>query len=121
MKTTYYVEQKKIEKNALEQINTTESFDTINKIAVYPDIHYCAEKAIPVGLAFSTKDVIFPLITGKDVGCGVAYLKIPKTKYIKPFNKEHYKALDHYQRDFTDEGLGGGNHFLSIEEDENNL
>ena len=98
MKITYYIEQKKIEKNAIEQITSTEAFDVINKIAVYPDIHYCAEKAIPVGLAFSTKDVIFPLITGKDVGCGVAYLKVPKTKYIKPFSKDHYNCQMLYSK-----------------------
>ena len=121
MKTNYFVLENTIESNALEQIKNTESFSAIEKIAVFPDIHYCDEKAIPVGLAFSTSDTIFPLITGKDMGCGVAYLKVPKTDVLKPFDKaKHYRALDKYQNEFTDEKLGGGNHFLSIEEDEKN-
>lgn len=119
---TYYIEQNLIESNAQEQINNIAQFDDINQIAVYPDIHYCDEKAIPVGLAFSTKNVIFPLITGKDMGCGVSYLKIPKTDVKARFRKEeHYNALNNYQNQFTDERLGGGNHFLSLEEDDNNL
>ena len=120
-RTTYYINEEEIEQNAKDQIHHTEQFDGIDHIAVYPDIHYCDEKAIPVGLAFSTTDVIFPLVTGKDMGCGVAYLRVPKNYVLKPFNKnEHYKALDHYQNFFTDERLGGGNHFLSLEEDDHN-
>lgn len=55
-----------------------EQESNIEKITVFPDIHYCSEKAIPVGVSFKTKDVFYPLITGKDMGCGVAYLKIDK-------------------------------------------
>jgi RNA-splicing ligase RtcB len=122
VKTTYYIGEDDVEDNAKEQISNTEQFESIDKIAVYPDIHYCDEKAIPVGLAFATTDTILPLITGKDAGCGVAYLRIPKKDMLKPFDKtEHYNALSHYQNLFTDERLGGGNHFLSLEEDDNNL
>lgn len=119
-KTTYFISSE-IEANAMEQVVNAEEFDDIDSIAVYPDIHYCAEKAIPIGLAFSTKDAIFPLITGKDMGCGVSYLRIPKSDVLRPFDKgEHYASLSHHQNFFTDERLGGGNHFLSIEEDDGN-
>jgi tRNA-splicing ligase RtcB/release factor H-coupled RctB family protein len=117
-KTTYFVSTE-IEGNALAQVGATEAMPEIEAIAVYPDIHYCDEKAIPVGLAFATREHIFPLVTGKDMGCGVAYLRVPKRDVLRPFDKgEHYAALNHYQNSFTDERLGGGNHFLSIEEDD---
>ena len=119
-KVTFYTTPDDVENNAMEQIVRTEEFEAIENIAVFPDIHYCDEKAIPVGLAFSTTDTIFPLVTGKDMGCGVAYLRIPKRDVLKPFDKsQHYRALNQYQNEFTDERLGGGNHFLSIEEDDN--
>lgn len=121
-KIKYYVPQGEIEQNACEQIEQTALFEQISDIAVFPDIHYCDEKAIPVGIAFVTKQHIFPLVTGKDMGCGVAYLQVPKSDVLRPFDKEgHYRALNQYQNDFTDERLGGGNHFLSLEEDESSL
>jgi len=74
---------------------------------------------LPVGVVFKTSDHIYPLITGKDIGCGVMYLKIDKVHWLKPFDKkEHYPALNFAHQQMTDDGLGGGNHFLSIEEDD---
>jgi len=121
-KINYFTPLTGIEQNALDQINDLALDENINQIAVFPDIHYCDEKAIPVGLAFSTKAHIYPLITGKDVGCGVAYMKIPKQYQKKEFDKEkHYNAFYAAHIKMTDEGLGGGNHFLSLEQDEENL
>ncbi len=52
----------------------------------------------------------------------LGYLKVSKTHWIKPFNKvEHYYGLDKAHRLMTDDGLGGGNHFLAIEEDDENI
>jgi tRNA-splicing ligase RtcB/release factor H-coupled RctB family protein len=47
------------------------------------------------------------------------YLKVSKNDWLKPFDKNsHYRAFDKASQQMTDEGLGGGNHFLSIEEDD---
>ncbi len=114
----YYTPIYNIEDKAHSQIKAFENKDDIIDISIFPDVHYCAEKMIPVGLSFSTKNVIYPLITGKDMGCGVAYIRIPKTDVIKSFDKDkHYKAFHKAHLEMTDEGLGGGNHFLSLEED----
>ncbi|RFP64768.1 hypothetical protein D0N36_12065 [Hymenobacter lapidiphilus] len=68
-------------------------------------------------MAFQTTDVFYPLVTGKDMGCGVAYLRIPRADVIRPFDKaKHYRAFEREVHRMTDEGLGGGNHFLSLEE-----
>ena len=114
--TTYFCKPDEIEKNALEQLRLFED-KGIDGISVFPDIHYCAEKNLPVGISFIMKDKFFPLITGKDLGCGVMYLKIKKEDYIKNFDKKvHYRAFDKFSYSMTDDGLGGGNHFLSLEE-----
>ena len=121
-KITYYTSLENIEANALEQVHRLEQEEFVKNVSVFPDIHYCDEKAVPVGLAFSTIDVIYPLITGKDMGCGVAFMKIDKKNVLKRFNKsEHYNAFNREHFKMTDEGLGGGNHFLSLEEDDKSL
>ncbi|HWY35834.1 MAG TPA: hypothetical protein VNX68_14420, partial [Nitrosopumilaceae archaeon] len=66
----YFCDIKEIESNAVEQLKMFETMGLEN-ISVFPDIHYCSEKNLPVGVAFSTSDKFYPLITGKDLGCGV--------------------------------------------------
>lgn len=111
----YFCDKDNIEKNALDVIQAVES--EMNEICVFPDVHYCAEKSIPVGVAFSSVDKFFPLVIGKDIACGVMFLRFPSNAWKKPFNKSvHYNAFNKASQTFTDEGLGGGNHFLSIED-----
>jgi|ERR1035437_995187 tRNA-splicing ligase RtcB/release factor H-coupled RctB family protein len=112
----YFCNKETIEKNAMEQLSSFEDRG-LNNISVFPDIHYCAEKNLPVGVAFKTTDKFYPLITGKDLGCGVMYLRFKKSDMLKPFNKTvHFNSFDKQSAQMTDDGLGGGNHFLSIEE-----
>lgn len=115
-----FTSESNIEPNAKKQLDEMLTDSKINKIAAFPDIHYCSEKGIPVGLAFSSQTHIYPLITGNDMGCGVAYLQISKKFVLKPFSKKDYKFYQKESETFTDEGLGGGNHFLSLEEDDEN-
>jgi len=118
----YFCDSTAIEKNANEQIITYATNKYIDKVCAFTDIHFCDEKAIPVGVAFSSHDYFYPLITGKDIGCGVMYLKISKADWLRPFDKaEHYRAFSLAHTKMTDDGLGGGNHFLSLEEDEHNI
>ncbi|GAA4418952.1 RtcB family protein [Nibrella viscosa] len=118
----YFCDTNTVEQNALEQLERYAENPFVEKICAFTDIHFCDEKAIPVGVAFSTTDYVYPLITGKDIGCGVMYLRISKADWLRPFNKaEHYKAFNLAHTRMTDDGLGGGNHFLSIEEDADNV
>ncbi len=58
--------------------------------------------------------MFYPLVTGKDLGCEVAYLRIPRQQVLLPFGKaRHYRALEGDVPGMTDEGLGGGNHLLA--------
>lgn len=121
-KLKYFCDVNTIEKNAKEQVIKYAQNQFIEKVCAFTDIHFCDEKAVPVGVAFSTEDYFYPLITGKDIGCGVMYLKITKSDWLKSFNKEeHYRAFSLAHTKMTDDGLGGGNHFLSLEEDDNNI
>lgn len=118
----FYCDQSNIEPNALEQLELYAQKPFVEKLCAFTDVHYCDEKAIPVGVAFQTTGYLFPLITGKDVGCGVMYLKLSKQYWQKPFDKKaHYRALYFAHSKMTDDGLGGGNHFLSIEEDDDHV
>jgi len=114
----FYCDPNRIEHNALTQLQQYAEKPHITRLCAFTDIHYCTEKALPVGVAFETTDYCYPLVTGKDIGCGVMYLRIGKEDWLKPFDKnEHYKALVAAHHKMTDDGLGGGNHFLSLEED----
>lgn len=114
----FYCDANSIEQNAMDQLQQYAQKPFVDAICAFTDIHYCAEKALPVGVAFQTRDHCYPLITGKDIGCGVMYLKISKAFWLKPFDKKaHFQALNFAHQKMTDDGLGGGNHFLSIEED----
>jgi len=118
----FYCDSGAIETNALDQLQKYAQKPHLEKICAFTDIHYCDEKAIPVGVVFKTHHYFYPLITGKDIGCGVMFLRISKALWLKPFDKkEHYNALNFAQNQMTDDGLGGGNHFLSIEEDDENV
>ena len=111
----YFCDKDSIEKNAMDAIQSVSG--EMDEICVFPDVHYCAEKSIPVGVAFSSVDKFFPLVIGKDIACGVMFLRFPSSAWKKPFNKHiHYNAFNKASQTFTDEGLGSGNHFLSIEE-----
>ncbi|RYY40823.1 MAG: hypothetical protein EOO08_06755 [Chitinophagaceae bacterium] len=119
MKTVFFTDRSGVEQNALQSLRAFEEEDAINNIAVFPDIHYCSERSIPVGVAFRATDRFYPLVTGKDTGCGVAYLRFHKRELLRPFDKgAHYRAFERAVHGMTDEGLGGGNHFLSLEESE---
>lgn len=118
----FYCDASRIEQNALEQLRQYAEKPHLESINAFPDIHYCQEKALPVGVAFETRGYCYPLITGKDIGCGVMYLRISRSDWVKPFDKaRHYRALELAHHRMTDEGLGGGNHFLSIEEDDHHV
>jgi tRNA-splicing ligase RtcB/release factor H-coupled RctB family protein len=118
----FFCDAQKLEQNTSQQIQAYAQNPHIQSVVAFTDAHFCDEKAVPVGVAFSANDYFYPLITGKDIGCGVMYLKISKNDWLKPFDKAaHYKGLQFAHTKMTDDGLGGGNHFLSIEEDETDI
>lgn len=118
---TYLLDEGTIDQKTRDSLSSCLLDTQINEMYVFPDVHYASEYSIPVGVSFSS-DKIYPLITGKDIGCGIGYLQFSKEYLIKPFDKsKHYNALYQAHLSMTNEGLGGGNHFLSIEEDSNNI
>ena len=119
-KITYFADS--IEENSQIEINKLITFSDIEQIAVFPDVHFASDESIPVGVSFSSRTRFYPTVTGKDMGCGVAYMRIPISNVIAEFNNAvHYNALNKESLRMTDEGLGGGNHFLSIEKSDKAL
>ena len=116
----YYCNKKNIDKNTqgyLDNMDTAYMSD----ISIFPDVHFVSNDSIPVGVSFETsKDIIYPLVSGKDIGCGVAFCKISKKDFLKKIDKHSlFKSLYREHFKFTNDGLGGGNHFLEIGENEN--
>lgn len=101
-KITYYIDENDIEDSAKTQLEKLSNDDNILELCIFPDIHYASEKSIPVGVAFKTDNLIYPLVSGNDTGCGVSYMKIPKKNYIKKFDKDkYYNALYKEQHQYA--------------------
>lgn len=116
-----------------------------SKIRVMPDVH--PGKVGTIGLTMTVKDVILPSLVGVDIGCGMTIAKI-KTKALQfqqldsvirenvPVGsaiqrKEHKfadridlsklksaKSISEAKANLSIGTLGGGNHFIEVDKDE---
>lgn len=140
---------KNIEQEAIDQINELldqEAFKN-SKIRIMPDVH--AGKGCVIGFTGNLGDKVIPNIVGVDIGCGMLCVKLGKVdlnlekldqiirQYIPSGMNVHetqkYKFLELEQlycfKELTNKNnylekslgtLGGGNHFIEIDIDEDN-
>jgi len=133
-----------LEENAYEQLKAVcdaEAFAD-SKIRVMPDVH--SGKGCTIGTTMTVKDKIVPAMVGVDIGCGMYTLSlgkadidlerfdeaahfIPCGKKVWEGREERfdltalrcYRSLNDARRLERSLGtLGGGNHFIEIDEDE---
>ena len=134
-----------IEEDAKDQIKTvcdTEEFAN-SKIRIMPDVH--AGKGCTIGTTMTVTDKIVPSMVGVDIGCGmftvslgnidVDFKKLDEAAHFIPSGRNvwegriekfdltqlHcYRELKDSRRDQRSLGtLGGGNHFIEVDVDEN--
>ena len=136
-----------LEKSAEMQIKTMcdQPFTEGAKIRIMPDVH--AGKGCTIGTTMTIKDYVVPNIVGVDIGCGMDVIKLKQKRLDLPkldsFIKENiphgrdvrnrphrsHGRVDVYElncakkidlrRSFEALGsLGGGNHFIEIDRDE---
>lgn len=141
---TDYVE---IDESAEKQLRNLASLPFIFKhIAVMPDVH--AGKGATIGTVIPTVGKIIPSAVGVDIGCGMMAVKLPlqidqfidlpKLRHsiersIPVGDESHKQPLEYLKRanlmrsDVDYKAwlqfgtLGGGNHFIEISKDQNNL
>lgn len=137
-----------LEKNAKQQILTllNEEFTKGSQIRIMPDVHMGAGSVI--GTTMTITDKVVPNLVGVDIGCGLIVVELEDRvidfkkldKVIKRYvpsgfkirRNEHPNAVDtniddlrakdklNLDRGYLSVGtLGGGNHFIEINEDEN--
>ena len=133
-----------LEELAAQQIQTicdTEAF-AASKIRIMPDVH--AGKGCTIGTTMTVTDKIVPSMVGVDIGCGMltVYLgkididfeKLDEAAHFIPSGRNTwdgrqahfdltalrcYRELRHTPRLERSLGtLGGGNHFIEVDEDE---
>ena len=126
-----------IESKAIEQLEHVASLEGIKLAVGFPDLH--PGKGIPIGVAFVSKDLIYPMLIGNDIGCAMSFwqtdLNIKKVKlerYAKklkdlehPWNgDEQYSDRDAWREEHELESglhnlalgtIGGGNHFAELQ------
>ena len=98
-----------------------------SKIRVMPDVH--PGKVCTIGLTMTVGSSLLPNLVGVDIGCGMTIAKI-KTKNIEFQKLDKYshslnleklkccKEVDIAKAELSIGTLGGGNHFIEIDKDE---
>jgi RNA-splicing ligase RtcB len=132
-----------IEEAAIEQIiNVANLYDDC-KIRIMPDCH--AAKGCTIGTTIKLKDKVTPNLVGVDIGCGMLVVELGNididfnrldeviNNFVPSGFSVHDKAINNFDctkficnsvldNDFCDKSigsLGGGNHFIEIDADEN--
>lgn len=135
-----------VEEEARQQIEKLANYEPYKdaKIRIMPDVH--AGKGCTIGTTMTIKDAITPNLVGVDIGCGMYVVPLGKTnlidleKFDKVVNEKipsGFNIHDKAQRIFMDlnmlrcrevvdfdmaqrsiGSLGGGNHFIELNEDE---
>lgn len=101
-----------IEGEALRQLEAVSKFPGIIDVVGFPDLH--PGKGYPVGCSISSKNFIYPILIGNDIGCSMSLwkLNIPYNKY-KP--DKISKKIDGFDKNNNQLGtIGLGNHFLEF-------
>lgn len=135
-----------IEQKAIDQINELLEQDAFkdSKIRIMPDVH--AGKGCVIGFTGDLGDKVIPNIVGVDIGCGMLCVElgkvdidlekldsvirdnIPSGRNVHPErnNDLYFNALECFSKLNNKDGwldrslgtLGGGNHFIEVDEDE---
>lgn len=137
---------KTVDETAIEQIELlcSQEFTKGAKIRIMPDVH--AGKGCTIGFTANLGEMVIPNIVGVDIGCGMLCVKLGKididfnrfdeivrqyvpcgrevhsgriTKYPKLQEMNCYRTLKDTKRVVRSLGtLGGGNHFIELDKDE---
>jgi release factor H-coupled RctB family protein len=115
-----------IEQRALDQLAAVSALADVMLAAGYPDLH--AGKGTPIGVAVATRNTLYPLLIGNDVGCGMGLFATDlETRSFKL--ERAWRLLDRHRvfADIAVDGLaaadqddpalgtiGGGNHFAEF-------
>lgn len=131
-----------IENSAIAQLTNMMNFEHMNgKIRIMPDCH--AGSGCVIGTTMTIKDKVTPYLVGVDIGCGVLAVKLKETrmdlsaldsvirKNIPSGGEVYAEAVADFDLDrlICKKGddkvlksigtLGGGNHFIEVDKDEN--
>ncbi len=139
-----------LETSASEQIKTfcDQPYSAWNRIRIMPDVH--AGKGCTIGTTMTITDKIVPHVVGVDIGCGILTVKLAEKSIDLPKLDRFIRQNIPYGRDVRSRPhrshgrlniydlrcikkidirrsreslgtLGGGNHFIEIDSDGENL
>lgn len=128
--------------NQIYELIRTAPFENA-KVRIMPDVHY--GKGCVVGFTSTTNDKLIPNVIGVDIGCGMLTVKLGKQKLdlaaIDDHIRSHIPAGSKVHKTYTEDNmirklrcfknlndldklyrsmgtLGGGNHFIEIDVDD---
>ena len=140
---------KNIDEEALKQVNELLEQDAFkdSKVRIMPDVH--AGKGCVIGFTGDLGNKVIPNIVGVDIGCGMLCIELGNVdldlekldniirKYVPSGRNVHEKSQSKFadleklyclkelknNNDFLERSLGtlgGGNHFIEVDKDEDN-
>ena len=108
-----------VEETALNQIRELLSIDVFSdkKIRIMPDVH--AGAGCVIGFTGDLGDKVIPNIVGVDIGCGMRILRLGRLTDIDyhAFH-EHIEPKETARINRAIGSLGGGNHFIELDRDD---
>jgi RNA-splicing ligase RtcB len=138
-----------VETNVISQLKTILEYECFkdSNIVVMPDCHM-SSGGVMVGFTMTLNDVIIPSIVGVDIGCGVSAYHLGRLKSVKAEKLDKFirknipiginvhdepvvedetiadavsrLGFNHHHVMSSIGTLGGGNHFIEVDKDENN-
>ena len=125
----FYGDKTWIEGLAVQQFNRILTLPGIIKGASFPDLH--PGKGVPVGAAFLSEKLIYPVLIGNDIGCGMTLFnlhikehKFKKDKFFRKLGDDVINSIKSASQNLIDTGIedpenmlgtiGKGNHFIEI-------
>ena len=113
-----------IDEGCLKQAENLSRLPFVYKwVSLMPDTH--KGKGMPIGGVIACDGVVIPNAVGVDIGCGMAFVQTNVLDRAKDqgekykFDKELLPQID--EGYFQVGTLGGGNHFIELQEDENGM
>lgn len=98
-----------MEDEAIHQLERIALFKNVVDVIGLPDLH---PAKTPVGTTVKTQKLIYPILIGNDIGCGVSLydidMKIKKVNLEKVLKKLSKTSI------IGEYSIGGGNHFIEM-------
>ena len=99
-----------MEDHAIQHLQSLENCEGVEDIVGLPDLH---DGKVPVGMTVKTRNIIYPMFIGNDIGCGMSLFDTHIK--LKKYHHDHFVKKLINTKIIGDYSIGGGNHFAEFQ------